>query len=242
MAVPSIRLLYFACRGRGFALRLFLSDSGYEWEDLTQDINFWFDVKYDQSRTGPLGQLPTLVYQESKDGSHSVHLNETLGIAAFLSRKLEPHSSIDDFVWGQSMSVSSKVYLDISSPLFAICWAPIRLKGVNLSEYASRIKDGVTSIFNLFETNFFNDGRTFVCNTPIPTIGDYFLFEALDTYLMILGEELLLLKPHLTSFHKRMSEREGIKRLFQTCTFLSEVTKSPHEDEVRRILVDVWKK
>ncbi len=108
---------YFACRGRGQALRFFLADSGVPWTNVVVPLSSdkpeeWKSAKGKAAETGPFGTVPTL----ELPAPSGVVFNEVLAIAAYVSRH-GASASADDASWATSLSVASKCHLDITVPL-----------------------------------------------------------------------------------------------------------------------------
>jgi hypothetical protein len=82
-----LTLTYFACRARGQALRLFLADSGVEWRNVVAPFGKeWVAVKAGP-QYGTFSMTPVLEV-DRRDGKPPHVFNETLAIAAFLSRNV----------------------------------------------------------------------------------------------------------------------------------------------------------
>jgi glutathione S-transferase len=169
-------LRYFNLRGRGAALRMFLEDKRVNWVDevVPWGTPAWAPLKADAALSGPFGTLPALSWV-TLEGNHVV-LNETMAIAAFVSRLPPESHSLADAQWAQSLQVASKVHFDIVTPVLNTLWAPTRMKGMDIKG----VHTAVSGALRRIEKGTFNvDGRPYVVGEDT-SIGDYFLFEALD--------------------------------------------------------------
>lgn len=97
----SLTFRYFACRGRGLALRLFLADKGFDFvdEQVPMGPGPWQTMK---AESGLFGTLPLLI----TPGPEPIILNEVLAIAAYLSR-MPQAGVLSDAAWAKSLEVRS---------------------------------------------------------------------------------------------------------------------------------------
>ena len=93
-------------------------------------------------------------------------------------------------------------------------------------------------------TTFFGAGQRYVVDGDAPSVGDYFLFEAIETYAALLAndEALLALPPPLAAFRARMHSREAIAKFVAGGGAHARLTGSPKEDELRPLVVEEWRK
>jgi len=221
------------------ALRMFLADSGVTWTDEVVSLDDSEEWKKRKERAGKFGTIPLLTWRE---GERTLQINEALAIASFLSQQIQrPSQKNDIFLWGESMQVVSKVHLDVNVSLTAFLWAPIRMNGVDVSDQVKRLKSSVMGTFGVFESKFFHDDRVFVCGTTEPTIGDYFLFEGIDRFVLVLSSDILDEFPRLAKFRERMRQRPNIQAFFDANpSVMSRCSGSPVEEHMRSELKKYW--
>lgn len=141
-------LTYFACRGRGEAVRLCLQavsaaePDGFAWAEtrvnnpITDELaDAWRALKARRDTTGPIGTLPLLRRADSDgvplahDGAGAVEVSQVVALCAFAdgmlckARGLTP----DPVAAAQAMMLASAAYLDLCAPMGQLCWAPKRM-------------------------------------------------------------------------------------------------------------------
>jgi glutathione S-transferase len=232
MGPASVELRYFGCRGRGQALRYALIDAGVDFADVVfQADQSWPEHKASPGISGPFSALPLLIW-----GDHRVA--QTLAIAAYISRQLGQYAGrADDEIAGRE-SVTSAAYLDFTSlvsELFRPRLVPVAEQwSLYFSWFIPRITARPAGLERLLATS----AAPFFGGTA-PVVADYFVFEALDVWLELLGapfEQVLQYCPRLRQHRATLAARPALAAYLASGRRPSSLTASPLEPEIRERL------
>jgi len=222
-------LTYFDCRGRGQALRFFLSEVEPSFVDDRISLNgfpaTWADIKSNQERTGIFASLPVL-----KCGNEQV--SQALVIADFLARR---HRQIpeDEAARLRLQMVASAAQLDIVDVSAQLFYQPAdegQAAKERIARYLGRVCERVQQLERLLgDAHFFGGAR--------PVFADYFVFDALLELRDIFGERAFTVLRNcvrLDRFYGRMTLEPGVARCLQMLP--TRTTASAHEPAVRAAL------
>jgi hypothetical protein len=234
MVAVGVELRYFDCRGRGQALRYALIDAGVAFQDVIfQADQSWPEHKAAPGTSGPFSSLPLLIWGEQR-------VAQTLAIAGYISRQLGHYDGRGDEGVAKLESVTSAAYLDFTSlvsELFRPRVVPVDEQwSLYFSWFVPRIVARPAGLERLLaaRTALFFGGTE-------PVVADYFVFEALDAWLELLGapfDQALHACPRLRQHRAALSARPALAAYLASGRRPSSLTASPLEPEIRERLRD----
>ena len=103
------------------------------------------------------------------------------------------------------------------------------------------MKASVLGALRNISTHYLDDGRPFVCGSD-PTVGDYFLFEAVDRMCAYVGEDIVTADlPTAVARHRdRVRRRPGVAALFDSDGVFKRLSASPHEETLQPTVASLW--
>jgi len=198
---PPIILRYFACRGRAQPLRDFLYDADIKFQDEQFEFETfphpWLEARSNRDFSGPFASLP--VFQQG-----DFQISETLAIASYLEHTIgQKNIHRDECKLATLNMISSACYLEIIVSIGELIWSEglspqLRLEDA-ISEKLPKILDKLRSVDRLVP----NDDKYFGGN--IPSVADFFVFEAFDAIRYFLG-------PNNAPLTQRLRELDGLSR------------------------------
>eukprot|EP00301_Raphidiophrys_heterophryoidea_P013325 c20716_g1_i1.p1 GENE.c20716_g1_i1~~c20716_g1_i1.p1 ORF type:complete len:356 (-),score=84.79 c20716_g1_i1:59-1084(-) len=226
LPTPTVVLRYFPCRARRQAIRYVLADHGIQYSSEEVEFGQWQQIK-STAAGGPLKMLPVLEW-------NGTQVTQAEGIASFLGHKLHLLGDTDKEI-ASSVILQSCAHQDLTTPLLAMFWAPIRTPSASLSELVStfltRTKTVLTCIDDILGANNGWSSK--------PLIGHYFAFYALELLVEVFGEEKVFHgSVNLLRFVNEMKERPGIKAVHALPS--TPISLSPKEAEVRAAVTASW--
>lgn len=204
-----IALRYFECRGRAQPIRFFLAEKDLLFRDIRVPLDSlsdsWKQTKNDPQFSGPYGRLPVLEWGD-------LQISETLVIAFHL------HNKFDSFKFDTShnlliRSLISSTYTDVISPMGILIWQDILTPGVEMKKYLFRTLSVFEQLFERYDQQLRSLSQPFFGGKE-PCLADYFLFEAIQIFLVVFKPRHLSLQANhasLASFNDRMTEDPGVK-------------------------------
>lgn len=204
-----IALRYFECRGRAQPIRFFLAEKDLLFRDIRVPLDSlsdsWKQTKNDPQFSGPYGRLPVLEWGDQQ-------ISETLVIAFHL------HNKFDSFKFDTShnlliRSLISSTYTDVISPMGILIWQDILTPGVEMKKYLFRTLSVFEQLFERYDQQLRSLSQPFFGGKE-PCLADYFLFEAIQIFLVVFKPRHLSLQANhasLASFNDRMTEDPGVK-------------------------------
>ena len=177
-------LRYFDCRGRAQALRDVLIDARVDFTDdrLAVDPS-WYALKGDPAIAGPFGSLPLLCSGERL-------IAQALAIASYLARRLGQYDGRSAEDIARLEMLTSGAYLELTQPAAELYWswgAPADEAGWP-GWFAGHVKR-LHSRLAGFDALSPEAGR--FLGGDAPAVADFFLFEAITEWRLILGPSLL---------------------------------------------------
>lgn len=207
--MKKIALRYFECRGRAQPIRFFLAEKDILFRDIRVPLDSlsdsWKTTKDDPDFSGPFGRLPILDWGDQQ-------ISETLVIAFHL------HNKFDSFKYDAEhnlliRSVISSTYTDVISPIGILIWQDVLTPGVDMKKYLFRSMTVFEQLFDRYDQLLRKVGRPFIGGKE-PCLADYFVFEALQIYLVVFKPRHLSLQANhstLATFNDKMTQDPGVK-------------------------------
>lgn len=227
-------LRYFACRGRGEALRLALVDSGVAFHDERvpiQDLSAFQKTKHDPRIGGPFAGLPVLLW----DG---LELAQTLPIANYLSLQLgHDRRASSPAARAFLEMITSAAHLDMQVPYGPLFWSPAGQSDEQLFAAARLLFNGLCAKLGQLESLFGrsgSDGAYF--GGAEPAIADYFVHESLGRGAAVFGaafEARLAATPRLAALRLALGARPAIAAYERAGKVPLQATGSPNEMALR---------
>lgn len=204
-----VTIRYFDSRGRAQPLRYALVDSGLKFKDDKVSIQNiisgnWFNMKANDAVSGPFGTLPVLEFE-------GFRLAQTEAIAQYLFNKLghaEGLSPEDAAVSASIVSLSHQDIVVMCLQVLNVVGTAPDLKDAQIQQAMQTCQVRMNWILPRLEKML--GSKQYFLKDSAPVMADYFVFDALDTCKLILGEQLLDSHEGLKAFFDRMASRPKI--------------------------------
>jgi glutathione S-transferase len=232
-------LRYFACRGRGEALRLALIDSGIAFVDdrvQIDDLSVFQKAKHEPSLGGPFAALPVLRW----DGHV---LGQTLPIATYLSAQLGYDKANSPEARAFAEMITSCAHLDMQVPYGPLFWSAADQPEAQLLQTARLLLDNLAARTRQLETLLVRaagDGPYF--GGVKPAMGDYFVYESLARACAVFGaafESRLRDTPRMDALRLAIASRPAIAAYLASGRVPLLATGSPSEPRLRERLAEL---
>ena len=236
---PARVLRYFACRGRGEALRLALIDCGVGFTDERvpiDDLSVFQKAKNDPQVGGPFAALPVLKW----DGHV---LAQTLPIANYLSGQLgpdhrEPRPERRAFL----DMITSAAHLDMQVPYGPLFWSPVDQPQEQLLKAAVMLFNGLAMKLAQLEALF----ERAAGNGPFfggaePAMADYFVYESLSRACAVFGPSFELRledSPRMKALSRAIASRPAVAAYLGSGRVPLQASGSPSEMALRKRLAE----
>jgi Glutathione S-transferase, C-terminal domain len=230
----AVVLRYFNCRGRGQALRYFLVDSGIAFADERFEADLSWPTFKGAAQGGPFGSLPVLHW-----GEHTI--GQALAIAGYLTRRLGLDQGRDCDELALLESVTSAAYLDLTCVVRELLRPRVMPNDEQWPAFFASFLDSIPARLPSFERLLGARGTPFFGGVE-PAAADYFVFEAVDAWLELLGVRLvaaLATCPRLRDHHSAVFARPNLKAYLASGARPNPLTASPLEREIRERLSKV---
>jgi hypothetical protein len=228
MALPRVVLRYFNCRGRGQALRYLLVDQGIEFADERIEAEAWQRYAGAPEAGGPFCSLPVLQWEECS-------IAQTLAIAAYLSRWLGHAENLDSAGLARLESVASAAYLDLTCLIRELLRPRVMPQDDQWPTFLAEFSTTVPARLPAFERLLCARGAPFFGGVA-PVAADYFVFEAVDAWLELLGAPVaaaLANCPRLREHQSELLARPKLSAYLASGCRPLPLTASPHETAIR---------
>jgi hypothetical protein len=227
----AVVLRYFNCRGRGQALRYLLVDYGIEFVDERFEADLSWSTFKGAAQGGPFGSLPVLHW-----GEHTV--GQALAIAGYLARRLglDEHRNCENLALLES--VTSAAYLDLACVVRDLLRPRVMPNDEQWPAFFAGFLDSIPARLPAFERLLSAQSTPFFGGVE-PVAADYFVFEAVDAWLELLGVRFvaaLATCPRLREHHGAMFARPHLNAYLASAGRPGPLTASRHEPEIRERL------
>ena len=231
MGSHAVVLRYFNCRGRGQALRYLLVDCGIEFVDERFEADLSWSAFKGTAKGGPFGSLPVLHW-----GEHTI--GQALAIAGYLARRLGLDQRRDCENLALLESVTSAAYLDLTCVVRDLLRPRVMPNDEQWPAFFAGFLDSVPARLPAFERLLGALGTPFFGGIE-PAAADYFVFEAVDAWLELLGVRFvaaLATCPRLREHHSAVFARPTLNAYLVSGRRPGPLTASRHEPEIRERL------
>lgn len=227
----AVVLRYFNCRGRGQALRYLLVDYGIAFVDERFEADVSWSTFKGAAQGGPFGSLPVLHW-----GEHTI--GQALAIAGYLTRSLGLDQRRDRENLALLESVTSAAYLDLTCVVRDLLRPRVIPNDEQWPAFFAGFLESIPARLPAFERQLSAQGTPFFGGVE-PTAADYFVFEAVDVWLELLGfgfGAALATCPRLREHHSAVFARPNLNAYLASGGRPGPLTASPHEPEIRERL------
>jgi hypothetical protein len=213
-------------------LRYTLVDSALAFED----EHFLLDQRWPAHKatpetTGPFGMLPVLAWNQHRVG-------QTLAIASYLGRRLGHYESRSPEEIAELEGVTSAAYTDFTNILPELLRPRVMPAAAQFGEFFEGFIARVPGRLPAFERLLAARSGAFFGGRE-PAVADYFVFEAIDAWLELLGAHFsraLEACPLLREQRTALSARRHLSQYLASGNRPLPFTGSPHEVELRERL------
>eukprot|EP00286_Rhodomonas_abbreviata_P016742 CAMPEP_0181343516 /NCGR_PEP_ID=MMETSP1101-20121128/31628_1 /TAXON_ID=46948 /ORGANISM="Rhodomonas abbreviata, Strain Caron Lab Isolate" /LENGTH=202 /DNA_ID=CAMNT_0023455151 /DNA_START=260 /DNA_END=868 /DNA_ORIENTATION=- len=184
----------------------------------------WFNMKNQAHISGPFGMLPVMDWGTTR-------LGQTEAIAGFLFHQLGHGEGAGPEKAAMSASLVSLAHQD----MIVVCLQLVSIMGSmpnapddQLAQSVQSCQVRINGILPRVEAMLTAASTDYLLGAS-PTMGDYYLMEALDVVSLVLGESMVDNYPALTAFKQRMMSRPKISEYIQGGNRPTTLTGSPAE-------------
>jgi hypothetical protein len=209
-------------------LRYFLIDQGIEFTDDRVETKAWLSYKASPQVAGPFCSLPVLHWGECLVG-------QALAIAAYLSRRLGHDENRDATELARLDSVTSAAHLDLTCMIRELLRPRIMPQGDQWSAFLTEFSSSIPARLPAFERLLAAQEAPYFGGVA-PVAADYFVFEAVDAWLELLGVPFAVALancPRLGEHQRALLARPKLGAYVASGGRPHPLTMSPHEPEIR---------